>query len=91
MINKVGIESRVLAPTRKDGEDTLAKLRSAGSAWTLGPIGGFIVTRYAYVPSPINGLLLSGCNVAAKEDGRPFRWTSEERMPCCFLEARLKS
>ncbi|KAF8171934.1 P-loop containing nucleoside triphosphate hydrolase protein [Mycena galopus ATCC 62051] len=43
MINKAGIESRVLAPTRAEGARVLANSR-AGTGWTLDM---FTVTRYA--------------------------------------------
>ncbi|KAJ7132967.1 P-loop containing nucleoside triphosphate hydrolase protein [Mycena filopes] len=42
MINKAGIESRILAPKRLDAERILSTMR-AGGAWTLEP---FNVTRY---------------------------------------------
>ncbi|KAJ6508480.1 hypothetical protein C8R45DRAFT_816363 [Mycena sanguinolenta] len=48
MINKAGIEARVLAHKRVDAGPILAKMRS-GTAWTLDK---FTVTRYPYV-SPV--------------------------------------
>lgn len=45
MINKAGIEARVLAPGRAEAERLLVNLRS-GTGWTL---DGFNVIRYPYV------------------------------------------